>query len=185
MNNTVKKILLIAIVLISIIVIAVYITQSKKNTPTVEAPVSQTQEKEKAPDIEITDVNGKKIKLSSLKGKGIVLNFFSTHCPPCKAELPDFQKVYNEYSDNENVEFVCVSVIGALGEKQDDAKKYFEKNNFSLPLYLDEDQSASNAYNVYSIPQTYIIDKDGYIVNNHLGMVDEDTLKSDIEQITK
>ena len=188
MKEKTKKIVLIVVIFIFIVVLALFWYFNKKNINVLPAPANQNTEStektsEKAPDITITDLNGNKVKLSTFRGKIVVLNFFSTHCPPCKREIPDFQKAYEKYGKNNDVQFLCVSIIGALGEQKDDAKNYFNKNNFNLPLYLDEDASASEAFGVSSIPHTFIIDKDGNIKKSNLGMMDYETLQSELEKL--
>lgn len=188
MKEKTKKIVLIVVIFIFIVVLALFWYFNKKNINVLPAPANHNTEStektsEKAPDITITDLNGNKVKLSTFRGKIVVLNFFSTHCPPCKREIPDFQKAYEKYGKNNDVQFLCVSIIGALGEQKDDAKNYFNKNNFNLPLYLDEDASASDAFGVSSIPHTFIIDKDGTIKKSNLGIMDYETLQSEIEKL--
>lgn len=188
MKEKTKKIVLIVVIFIFIVVLALFWHFNKKNINVLPAPANQNTEStektsEKAPDITITDLNGNKVKLSAFRGKIVVLNFFSTHCPPCKREIPDFQKANEKYGKNNDVQFLCVSIIGALGEQRNDAQNYFNKNNFNLPLYLDEDTSASEAFGVSSIPHTFIIDRDGNIKKSNLGMMDYQTLQSEIEKL--
>ena len=188
MKEKTKKIVLIVVIFIFIVVLALFWYFNKKNINVLPAPANQNTEStektsEKAPDITITDLNGNKVKLSAFRGKIVVLNFFSTHCPPCKREIPDFQKAYEKYGKNNDVQFLCVSIIGALGEQRNDAQNYFNKNNFNLPLYLDEDASASEAFGVSSIPHTFIIDRDGNIKKSNLGMMDYETLQSELEKL--
>lgn len=188
MKEKTKKIVLLAVIIVLIILSAVFWYLNKKNINVLPSPSNRSTEidentSEKAPDITVTDINGNKVKLSDYTGKTVVLNFFSSHCPPCRQEIPDFQKAYQKYGKDDDIEFLFVSIIGALGEKKDDAKNYFIKNNFNLPLYLDEDTSASDAFGVSSIPHTFIIDKDGTIKKSHLGMMDYETLQSEIEKL--
>ena len=188
MKEKTKKIVLLAVIIVLIILSAVFWYFNKKNINVLPAPSNQRTQtdentSEKAPDITVTDINGNKVKLSDFTGKTVVLNFFSSHCPPCRQEIPDFQKAYQKYSKDDGIEFLFVSIIGALGEKKDDAKNYFNKNNFNLPLYLDEDASASDAFGVSSVPHTFIIDKDGTIKRSNLGMMDYETLQSEIEKL--
>lgn len=188
MKEKTKKIVLLTVIIVLIILSAVFWYLNKKNINILPSPSNQSTEidentSEKAPDITVTDINGNKVKLSDFTEKTIVLNFFSSHCPPCRQEIPDFQKAYQKYGKDDDIEFLFVSIIGALGEKKADAKNYFNKNNFNLPLYLDEDASASDAFGVSSIPHTFIIDKDGTITKSNLGMMNYETLQSEIEKL--
>ncbi|MEW9676159.1 redoxin domain-containing protein [Lentibacillus sp. L22] len=113
-----------------------------------------------APDIELETLEGQAIKLSDLKGKKVFLNFWATWCPPCKEEMPDLQKFYDEHKDD--VEIVAVNLTGTEN-KESDVPKFIDKYDYTFPIYLDKDLSASNTYTTIGIPTTYFIGTDGKI----------------------
>ncbi len=121
--------------------------------------------------------DGTPLKLSDLAGQPIVLNFWATWCPPCRAELPDFQAAYETYGDR--VTFVMLNV----SESIETAQAFFAENGYTFPLYADLDDDASNAYGVTGIPTTIMYDAAGNILDSHIGMIDGNTLTEGINKL--
>lgn len=121
--------------------------------------------------------DGTPLKLSDLAGQPIVLNFWATWCPPCRAELPDFQAAYETYGDR--VTFVMLNV----SESIETAQAFFAENGYTFPLYADLDDDASNAYVVTGIPTTIMYDAAGNILDSHIGMIDGNTLTEGINKL--
>lgn len=132
--------------------------------------------KNAAPDFKMTDTDGNELMLSSLHGKPIVLNFWTTWCGYCTREFPLFQELYEEYGDS--VQFIMVNLTDNYREKKSDADSFIKKNGYTLPVYYDIYQQGASAYMVSSIPCTFIIDKDGNLAESHAGAIDKDTLLS-------
>ncbi|KRQ86345.1 Thiol-disulfide oxidoreductase ResA [Caloramator mitchellensis] len=131
---------------------------------------------EGAKDFELENLNGDKVKLSDYKGKVIVLNFFATWCPPCKAELPGFVKVVEEYKDKDVV-FLFVDV----GEDNSTVKGFLDENGYKFTPLMDYDGKVSDMYGVRGIPTTFIISKGFEQKEQHVGFMDEGTLKDLID----
>lgn len=136
----------------------------------------------KAPDFTVKDADGNDVKLSSFIGKPIVLNLWASWCGPCKNELPDFQSAYDELKND--VTFVMVNLTYG-SETQSSAKSFLAEKGYTFPVYFDIGGSASDAYAVSSIPASYFIDKDGYLVTRSIGMLTESGLKTAIAMINK
>lgn len=115
-------------------------------------------------------LSGETIDFDELKGKVVFLNLWATWCPPCIAEMPDIQELYNEMKD-ENIAFVMLSVDTKGTDK---VKKFIDKKKFTFPVYLLEngipDKFSSNV-----IPTTFIISKDGEVVSRQEGMASYNT----------
>jgi thiol-disulfide isomerase/thioredoxin len=139
--------------------------------------------KQKAPDFTMTDINGNSVLLSSLiaNGKPIVINFWASWCPPCKVEMPDFDKLYKE-TGNE-VQFVMLDLTDGQRETAEKGARYVQDQGFSFPVYFDTKQEAAYTYGIRSIPTTLFIDKDGYIVTGAQGAINEATLRRGMMQM--
>ena len=123
-----------------------------------------------APDFSLTDLDGKTVQLSSLKGKVVLLDFWATWCGPCKLSLPHLQKV----ADDGGLAKRGLQVF-AVNEK--DAKPlvqaFMNDNHFSFPVLLDTDGLMNEEYKIAGIPTTVIVGKDGHIKNAWIGYGDD------------
>lgn len=118
-----------------------------------------------APDFTLADLGGKKVSLSSLKGKVVLLNFWATWCAPCRAEMPALNKLYLDLKEKGLV-VLAVSV--------DDAEKtvsaYMKQKKFSFPVLMDADKEvAFDSYGVTGLPTTVLIDRKGLLVETIVG----------------
>lgn len=160
------------------------INESTDSSTTTSADTSAedpNEYKTKAVDFTVYDKDGNEVTLSSFLGEPVVLNFWASWCPPCKGEMPEFEKVYAELGDKIN--FLIVDMVDGQMETKADGEKYITDNNFTFPVYYDTDQNAANAYKVTSIPRTLIINKDGYIESLSVGGISEKTLREKISAV--
>lgn len=151
---------------------------------------NETEENKLLPavDFTLTDQFGNTHSLSDYKGKTIFLNFWATWCPPCRAEMPDIQKVYETY-DTEGDDALIVLGVAAPGygnEKDEEGiKEFLSENGYTYPVLMDTDAELFTAYGIYSYPTTFMIDRDGNVFGYASGQLSEDTMKSIIEQTMK
>lgn len=131
--------------------------------------------KNTAPDFTVLDKDGNTVRLSEKFGKPIVINFWATWCPPCKQELPDFDKLCKEYGDR--VVFMMVNLTDGYRDTVDDTKRFVSGKGYTFPVYFDTKDNAASAYNVSSIPQTTFIDAKGNIYTTRIGAMNEATLR--------
>ncbi|EHQ89156.1 TlpA family protein disulfide reductase [Desulfosporosinus youngiae] len=155
------------------------LTQNKGQAP--QDSQEQEREKIKAPDFTVLDAEGNAVKLSELFGKPIVLNFWASWCPPCKGEMPDFNKVYEEVG--RDITFMMVDLVDGQRETKEKGAQYVKGQGFTFPVYFDTEQDAARKYGIGSIPTTIFIDKDGYIVTGAERAIDEKTLQKGIDLI--
>ena len=140
------------------------------------------EKKVKAPDFTVYDEGGNEIKLSEYFGTPIVLNFWASWCGPCKSEMPHFNKVSEEYSEDELI-FLMVNLTDGQKETKETAKGFIEKSGHTFHVLFDTDQDAANEYTVMPVPVTYFIDREGYLKAYGEGMMSEDSLRSGIDMI--
>lgn len=119
-----------------------------------------------APDFELETLDKTTIKLSDLRDKNVILNFWATWCGFCVEEMPDLQKLQEKYKD-EDLLILAVNV----GETKEEVLEFVEENNLELQVVLDKDMSIANTYGVRSFPSTLTINKKGEAVASHIGML--------------
>lgn len=146
-----------------------------------EAPAETEPPKVEAPDFTVENGDGEEVKLSDYVGKPIVLNFWASWCSPCKSEMPEFNEAWEEL-DGE-VQFLMVNMTDGARETVDTAKEYVEGQGFSFPVFFDTGSEAAMAYSAYSLPTTYFIDAEGYVVARAVGAIDRDTLQKGLDLI--
>lgn len=123
-------------------------------------------EKSPAPDVLVKSLSdGSSLKLSDLKGKVVLLNFWATWCPPCREEIPSMMKL-NSIMAGKQFQMVAVSVDEG-GKPAIDS--FFKETGFSLPTYLDESGASVKSYGTTGVPESFIIDKQGILVKKVIG----------------
>lgn len=132
----------------------------------------------KAPDFEVTDLEGKKLKLSDFKGKVVVINFWATWCNPCKGEIPHLNEVAKKFKGS-NVEF-----LGISHEGKNVVNKFLSKSEFDYHICINGGK-VFNKYGVTGIPTHVLIDAKGRIRYKHIGFTPNigDRLKEEIETL--
>jgi thiol-disulfide isomerase/thioredoxin len=158
-------------------------TNSSKSSETVSEPETQPNEgRTKAPDFTVYDLEGNTVKLSDMLGKPVVINFWASWCPPCKSEMPDFNKVYTELGDD--VHFMMIDAVDGMRETQEKGTAYVEEQGFSFPVYFDISQNAIVLYRIRAFPTTIFIDAEGYLVTGAEGAITEELLRLGIDMST-
>jgi len=155
-----------------------------------EEEVNQEEEQNKeqlypAIDFTLKDQYGNTHTLSDYKGKTVFLNFWATWCPPCRAEMPDIQKIYEFYKKDEDDSLVILGVAGP-SQGQEKSKQgvidFLEENGYTYPVLMDMTGEQFMNYGVYALPTTYMIDKDGNVFGYVSGQISEEMMRSIIKQ---
>ncbi|MCR8847855.1 redoxin domain-containing protein [Rossellomorea sp. SC111] len=135
-----------------------------------------------APDFALTTLDGEEVKLSDYQGKKVILNFWATWCPPCKAEMPHMEQYYEKNAKKENVEILAVNLTS-----QDDGKKavqqFVDGYELTFPILLDEKGDLGSEYRAFTIPTTYMIDTKGHIQHKIVGPMNEEMMGKMVEHM--
>ena len=155
---------------------------------TQESEDEAEQQKTPAPlaDLELTDQFGNTHTLSDYKGKVIFLNFWATWCGPCRNEMPDIQKLYEEYSaQGEDAEVVILGIAGPeIGQEgsAEEIADFMEENGYTYPVLMDAGGEMFTRYGISAFPTTFMIDKDGNVYGYVPGQMTENIMRSIIDQ---
>lgn len=118
-----------------------------------------------APPFELQSLAGESVRLSDLRGKPVILNFWATWCGPCRLEMPVFQ----EYQDEYGSDLVILTVNS--GETEGDIVRFLAELDLDLTVLLDEDLEVGELYRVMGLPSTFFMDGEGVIRFKHLGVI--------------
>jgi cytochrome c biogenesis protein CcmG, thiol:disulfide interchange protein DsbE len=130
-----------------------------------------------AQDFELPLLGGSTQKLSELRGKPVVINFWATWCGPCRDEMPLLERFAQEYAG----QVVVLGVNSGEGESQ--VTPFVEELKITFPILLDLDEQVTNLYFVRNFPITFFVDAEGVVRAQHLGILREDLLLRYIETI--
>jgi cytochrome c biogenesis protein CcmG/thiol:disulfide interchange protein DsbE len=138
---------------------------------------AKSSHEDTAPDFQLKSLDGPTITLSDLRGQPVLLNFWATWCGPCRFEMPFFQQLSGDPEwQARDLQILAVNIQ----ESEATVSRFMVENGLSFTVLLDTAGEAARLYNVSAIPATYIIDKDGIIINNRVGAF---TSKVQIEQM--
>ena len=148
---------------------------------TTETSEEPTESSTLAKDFTVLNAEGQSVKLSQRLGKPIILNFWATWCGPCQMEMPAFDTLAAQYG--EDVDFMMINLTDGARDSVESAAAFIESKGYSFPLYFDTTLTAADTYGAYSIPLTVFINKNGEVVQTHVGAMDEATLERYIKNL--
>lgn len=127
----------------------------------------------KAPDFTLTNIENKKVSLSDFKGKVVLLNFWATYCPPCRAEMPDFVALQDKYASK------GFSVIGISVDDdwQEVLPSFVKTMKINYPILIANMKVLKDYGDIYALPATFIIDREQKIIKSYTGMVTQDEIE--------
>jgi peroxiredoxin len=123
-----------------------------------------------APDFTLPDLDGRPHRLSAYRGKVVFLNLWTTWCPPCRMEMPAMERLHRRLSGRD---FVMLAVSADEGGK-DAVAPFVAELGLTFPVLLDPGGRLSPRYGVTGYPETFLIDRDGQVVNHTIGPADWD-----------
>ena len=172
----------ILLYLLTLIAGAAWITFSA-DTTNAASKTSAPQAGFAAPDFTLKTSDGQEYTLSDLKGSAVLVNLWATWCPPCRAEMPAIEKMYQEYKDQG---LVVLAVNMTYQDDPANVVPFIQKYKLTFPVLLEETGAVGAAYQLRSLPSTYFINRAGIIQEVVIGgPMSEALLRTRIEQILK
>ena len=127
---------------------------------------------ELAPDFRLTNLDGKVVMLSDFRGKTVVLNFWASWCPPCRAEMPEFQALFDQRGTEGSDDLVVLAVNFLRDDTVGAATNFITQQGFTFPVVFDTTRGDVAArYGVRGLPATFFIDRHGVVRTTALGPV--------------
>lgn len=134
-----------------------------------------------APDFSLSTPNGETFTLSELRGQAVLVNLWATWCPPCRAEMPDMQKLYDEYKDQG---FMVLAVNMTYQDNPAAIVPFVQENGLNFPILIEETGKVAEQYELRSLPSSFFIDRNGIIQEVVIGgPMSEALLRTRIESI--
>jgi peroxiredoxin len=159
--------LLVIIVALVLVGGSLYLGSASSSRPSHE-PVKLLSLGDAAPDFQLEDTTGKKFSLSDLRGKVVLVNFWATWCPPCRAEMPSMEKL-NQAMVGEDFVMLAINV-------EENARAvvpaFLEKSPHTFSVLYDDLGVVQKLYGVYNFPKSFVIRKDGIIDDKVIGAID-------------
>lgn len=134
----------------------------------------------RAPEFTVTDLDGRQVSLSQLRGEVVFLNIWATWCPPCREEMPSMQRLYEKLGP-EGLRMVAVSIDARTGSRDPggriggDVRGFVEEHRLTFDVWLDPEGEIQRVYRTLGVPESVIIARDGSIVKKVIGSTDWDT----------
>ena len=144
-------------------------------------PAHAQQQKQKAPNFVLKDADGRTVELAKLKGKVVLVNFWATWCGPCRKEMPDFVEVYKQQKAN-GLEIIGVSLDE---EGWDVVRPFLKQYKINFPVVIGDGKLANAYGGIQFLPTSFLIDRNGFIVDKHIGMLPKETLERKIAPLLK
>lgn len=153
---------------LAVIIVSIFILMQWKSPPVINDESIALKNNQIAPDFTLPGLDGKSVSLGDYRGKVVLVNIWATWCPPCIAEIPSLEKLYNKFKDTD-FEILAVSV-DENGESV--IAPFIKKHNMSFPVLVDPYGSIMQLYGTIGVPETFVIRKDGTIDGKIEGAID-------------
>lgn len=141
------------------------------------------EKNKRAPDFELLNLSGEKVRLSDYRGKKVFLNFWATWCGPCEIEMPHMESFYKRNKDLENVEIIAVNMTKSEANVEN-VREFANNYGLTFPVLLDNKGEIEDLYKIISYPSTYLINEDGILISGFIGSVNnEEKVKELVDSI--
>jgi peroxiredoxin len=157
-------------------VLALLLVGCSKSAKEAQANIKPESNRKKAPNFSLKDANGATVNLADYKGKVVLVNFWATWCGPCEVEIPWFVEFEQNYKNRD---------FAVLGVSMDDdgwksVRPYIASHKINYRIVVGSEVVAQQFGDIDSLPTSFIIDRDGRIAANHVGLVDKRDYQNEI-----
>ncbi|GEN45024.1 hypothetical protein AHA02nite_08000 [Alkalibacillus haloalkaliphilus] len=193
MNIMLKRILGLAIigVLLGIIVYNTWFDDTANGDPEgdgifvqpdgVDIDTDGVEVGDMAPNFKLQTLNGEEAELADFRGQKVMINFWATWCPPCRAEMPHMQEIHEEYDDD-----VVILAVNATSQEtsHDNVQDFIDELELTFPILMDETREVNVRYQALSLPTTYFVNTEGELqIPRHVGPLSYDDMVRKIEEL--
>jgi len=193
-----KKRIIISVVLIALFAWSLYqnnivpFSKSETSAPKKENKISESMKVDKkvsfsslevgglAPNFDLRTIQGKSAQLDDYEGKPVLINFWATWCPPCRAEMPEIEEFYEKYKNDVVVLGINLTQTEA---SIDGVKAFVNEYNATFPVLLDEEMNVSTLYKVQGYPTSYFVDGKGIIRQKIVGAMSYDYMVNQLKEM--
>ncbi len=173
---------LLAVVLAGILVIQGCTPSSQSITNNGQEATAGANVGESAPDFTLVDLEGKQVSLSDFRGETVFLNFWATRCPPCRAEMPEIEAVYQEYKDK-GVVVIGIHLANVLWfEPEDKIRQFIQQGGYSWTFVTDTTGEVTVSYKITGIPTSFFIDREGIIQAVNIGAMTKRAMENKLAE---
>lgn len=130
-----------------------------------------------APGFTLTDLHGSNVSLSDFRGKVVILDFWATWCPPCKREIPDFITLQSQYGPR------GLQIVGIALDEPGKVREFALANGMNYPVLMGTDNVAALYGGIEGIPTTFIVDRNGNIMNRFVGFTSKEEFEAEINKL--
>lgn len=164
--------LVLAIILAAVVIGGLYSYNHFRGARSASASTNQRRE---APDFTLPSIDSGQLRLSSYRGKVVLLDFWATWCVPCREETPHFVELQKKYGDR------GLQIIGvSMDDSPDPVRSFYEQFHINYPVVVGTAETGSAYGGVLGLPIAYLIDRDGRIYSKHMGATDPSVFEQDI-----
>jgi len=143
-----------------------------------QKPVIGLEVGNKAPDFQLDTLSGDSVKLSDFRGHRVMINFWATWCPPCRAEMPDMEKFHQD----KDIVILAVNLTNSESSVED-IENFADEYKLTFPVLMDSNLDVANLYAIQPIPTTYMVDSNGLISYKAYGAMNYDLMVQEFEKM--
>jgi cytochrome c biogenesis protein CcmG/thiol:disulfide interchange protein DsbE len=153
-------------------------SESAMNSASNPSDENTAFDNQNAPEFTLVDTKGKKISLADYQGKIVIIDFWATWCPPCRRGIPDLIEIQKEYKNK-----VAVIGISLDTDTKKDVVPFMKNMGINYPVVYANAQVVQDYGNIEAIPTSFVINKEGKIVNQHIGLTPKETYINEINKL--